>query len=622
MSLPTTPAVTWTQPAPISPTTPLGAAQLDATASVPGNFQYYPSSGATLAAGTHTLTAKFTPVDSVHYTTASASVNIVVSGPEAPVITWPQPALILTSTPLSSVQLDATANVPGTFVYNPAAGSTLPPGTNTLNVTFTPTDLAHYAPASASVQIQVNAQQIPVLTWAKPADITQGTPLSSAQLDATANVPGTVTYTPAAGTVLPPGYQALNVKFTPTDTVNYSDAWATVVLFVQPSTQESACATSLSTGASDFLYVSNGGSNKGPAYLTGFSIAADGSLTAVPGSPYLSAGMGSLSTVGASHSLFGADGFAIYTYAIHSDGCLTLQNWLADGQGIPQIPYIGPDRLFLDRTASTLYSWDFVPPEEAYFASYNFDPSTGAVSRSGQTITNMLNDTGILPFSSDDRYAVTADILYRSGPAVSQFQRLSDGTLKLVSPAPLPATSGQYTSFYPYGAASDGFNHFIVPGYVCQGPPYCTSEGPWQLAVYSVDAAGNLVTSSTDVNMAQAPALTPNWGPNGMAFSPDSHYYAISGYSGIDVYAWDSAAATLTHIATIQNTQGTCTNTAGCSGPGYGTVAWDSHDHLITTFGNQVLVYNVTASAVTPAPGSPNTVQNPISFTIVPAASN
>lgn len=621
MSLPSTPAVIWQQPAPISPTTPLGAAQLNATANVPGSFQYFPSFGATLSPGTHTLTAKFTPVDSVHYTAATASVNIVVSGAQAPVITWPQPAPILASTPLSSVQLDATANVPGTFVYNPSAGTTLPAGLDTLNVTFTPADLAHYAPATASVQIQVNAQQAPVITWAKPADIPQGTALSSTQLDATANVPGTFVYTPAAGTVLPPGYQALNVKFTPNDTVNYSDAWDTVVVFVTPGAQD-ACASALSTGSSDFLYVSNGGFNNAPAYLTGFSIAADGSLTPVPGSPLLSAGLCPLSTVGSRHSLFGADGFAIYSYAIHADGCLTLQNWLADGQGIPQIPNIGPDRLFFDRSASSLYSWDFVPPEEAFFASYSFDSGTGAVTPTGQTTTNMISESDVLVFSSDNRFAVTADTQYRSGPAVSQFQRLSDGTLKFLTTAPPPATTAQYTSFYPFGAAADGFNHFVVPGYVCYGPPFCDSTGPWQLAVYSVDASGNLVTSSTDANMAQAPALAVNWGPNGMAFSPDSHYYAISGYSGIDVYSWDSTAATLTHIASINNTQGTCTNNAGCSGPGYGALAWDSHDHLITTFGNQVLVYNVTASAVTPAPGSPYTVQNPISFTIVPAASN
>src|SRR5262249_5966433 len=41
-------------------------------------------------------------------------------------------------------QLDATANVPGTFVYSPTNGTVLNVGTNTLTVVFTPTDLVNY----------------------------------------------------------------------------------------------------------------------------------------------------------------------------------------------------------------------------------------------------------------------------------------------------------------------------------------------------------------------------------------------------------------------------------------------------------------------------------------------
>jgi hypothetical protein len=61
-------------------------------------------------------------------------------GPTQPTaqVTWAQPASITYGTPLSSTQLDATANVVGTFVYSPAAGTVLQPGTQTLSTTFTP----------------------------------------------------------------------------------------------------------------------------------------------------------------------------------------------------------------------------------------------------------------------------------------------------------------------------------------------------------------------------------------------------------------------------------------------------------------------------------------------------
>jgi hypothetical protein len=75
----------------------------------------------------------------------------------------------------------------------------------------------------------------PVLTWPTPAAIAHGTPLSASQLNASANVPGgSFTYTPPAGTVLSAGSQTLSVLFTPTDTVHYTTATATVTLTVTP----------------------------------------------------------------------------------------------------------------------------------------------------------------------------------------------------------------------------------------------------------------------------------------------------------------------------------------------------------------------------------------------------
>ena len=44
-----------------------------------------------------------------------------------PTITWASPASIVYGTALSAAQLDATANVAGTFAYSPAAG-TVPEG--------------------------------------------------------------------------------------------------------------------------------------------------------------------------------------------------------------------------------------------------------------------------------------------------------------------------------------------------------------------------------------------------------------------------------------------------------------------------------------------------------------
>jgi hypothetical protein len=72
----------------------------------------------------------------------------------------------------------------------------------------------------------------PTITWATPASITYGTPLSGTQLNAAASVSGSFTYNPPLGTVLGSGNQTLSVTFTPNDTTDYSTANGTVTLGV------------------------------------------------------------------------------------------------------------------------------------------------------------------------------------------------------------------------------------------------------------------------------------------------------------------------------------------------------------------------------------------------------
>ncbi len=74
----------------------------------------------------------------------------------APNLTWSPPANIASGTELSRTQLNATASVPGTFVYKPPAGTVLSPGTQTLSVTFTPADAKAYSKATMSVPITVD----------------------------------------------------------------------------------------------------------------------------------------------------------------------------------------------------------------------------------------------------------------------------------------------------------------------------------------------------------------------------------------------------------------------------------------------------------------------------------
>lgn len=73
----------------------------------------------------------------------------------------------------------------------------------------------------------------PIITWPTPTPIVYGTALSEAQLNATANISGTFSYSPAAGTILKTGKNTLLVSFSPTDTENYSSAGKTTTIVVE-----------------------------------------------------------------------------------------------------------------------------------------------------------------------------------------------------------------------------------------------------------------------------------------------------------------------------------------------------------------------------------------------------
>jgi subtilase family serine protease len=225
--------LTQTATAIASGVSPLGQGQHAVDASYAGNTVYKAStSGTTLltaAAGTPSVTLGFTPTAIT--TTQALTVTVTVSGGSANAV--PTGSVVLTSGSYSSGTVSLSAGAASVTV----AAGTLPPGTDT----FT----ANYAPGPASSSLYKSAtgtgsvivtQTTPTLAWATPAAIRYGTALSGAQLDATASVPGTFVYTPAAGAVLAAGTQTLRVLFTPTDTTNYTTATASVSLTVNPVT--------------------------------------------------------------------------------------------------------------------------------------------------------------------------------------------------------------------------------------------------------------------------------------------------------------------------------------------------------------------------------------------------
>jgi hypothetical protein len=117
-----TPALTWTNPADITYSTPLGATQLNAAAGVAGSFVYTPAAGTVLSAGLNqTLATTFTPTDTTDYTSASLSVSLNVN----------QAPLTITADnitrPYGAANPTLTASYSGFVNHDTAASLTTPP---------------------------------------------------------------------------------------------------------------------------------------------------------------------------------------------------------------------------------------------------------------------------------------------------------------------------------------------------------------------------------------------------------------------------------------------------------------------------------------------------------------
>jgi hypothetical protein len=140
-----------------------GALSATATTTPAGKnvtFTYNGNPAVPIEPGSYAVVATISDAD---YTgSATGTLNISKA---TPVLTWSAPAAILSGVALSATQLSATASVAGTFAYSPAIGAVPPVGIQTLSVTFTPTDTAHYTSKTATVLLTVTQSQAYTVTF-------------------------------------------------------------------------------------------------------------------------------------------------------------------------------------------------------------------------------------------------------------------------------------------------------------------------------------------------------------------------------------------------------------------------------------------------------------------------
>jgi hypothetical protein len=121
-----------------------------------GNFSAtFPT--AALVASSSPYAIAYTYPASADFNQASGTSNLTINKAD-PMIIWANPADIIYGTPLGAAQLDASASVPGVFIYTPASGTPLAPGRmQILSAMFTPADTANFNSVTATIPITVTA---------------------------------------------------------------------------------------------------------------------------------------------------------------------------------------------------------------------------------------------------------------------------------------------------------------------------------------------------------------------------------------------------------------------------------------------------------------------------------
>ncbi|BDU71961.1 Ig-like domain repeat protein [Mesoterricola silvestris] len=149
------PGLAWAPPAPITLGTPLGAAQLNATAKAAGTFTYTPPLGTVLGAGlAQTLSVAFEPDDATNYKAANATVTLDVgNGAQtisfaalAPMALGDEP-LVLAATASSGLPVDFASSDPKVATVVGQVLTPVAPGTVT--ITASQPGNSVYAPAAS-----------------------------------------------------------------------------------------------------------------------------------------------------------------------------------------------------------------------------------------------------------------------------------------------------------------------------------------------------------------------------------------------------------------------------------------------------------------------------------------
>jgi hypothetical protein len=367
--------------------------------------------------------------------------------------------------------------------------------------------------------------------------------------------------------------------------------WAFVALALTPTIQAQVTNPTVS-----YLYVA------GPKVIYAYNIAADGSLSAMKGAPFAGILSTFLTPVANGTLMYAMEGNTgqydniMVAFKIESNGVLKQVNSTDMGT-------IGPDctpiDMFLDKKGETLYttSWEF--GQEICSFKVNWD--TGALTLLGE-VEGLPGSPGTTDyfyyppkFLGNDKYLYAGN-----NQQIMGWTRTSNGSLAAGPSTPvLPLAPPGYVASVGEIAAADPTDHMAFTFTFHQGDPSGSVWGPEQLGVYTADALGNLITTSTYLNM---PTDAVGGYDYNIQFSPSGKLIAVSGPAGLQLFHFSSGTIT--------------PYTALVSTGSFAYFRWDNSNHLLGFDSNtgKLHIFNATPTSVTEAPGSPHSMPFDVPF--------
>lgn len=366
-----------------------------------------------------------------------------------------------------------------------------------------------------------------------------------------------------------------------------------------------AVVSTASSGPVSTVYVAYTPKNSNGNEIAEYSVAANGALTPLPGSPY-SGNATSLAISG--NYLFGPNRLEPYleTYAINSSGEL---HWVAeeDDQKISS-DCGGAGPVFLDHSGKTLYLTDIQGDcSNNYYESFAIDSSNGHLTYLNSANGGSASFNGIYMAGT-----VTADnqYVYSASPCgmyygLWAFKRAANGSLTTIGnfQATMPsAPSG--AGYCPWPPAAGPSTSVAMPIQLYKDGGV---EGSPQIASFTEAGNGNLTTTNTAANM---PTTSVTY-ITAVSMPPAGNLVAVGGTGGLQVFHFNGANPP-TKFTPLLTTD---TITAAY---------WDNSNHLfaLSQASNKLYVFTVTPTGYSAAPGSPYTVVDAEALAVNPGTTS